>query len=53
MLRTPMAFLSHADAPHTLALQAALSLAQQADWQALVALHSGALGGAHAGSFTA
>ena len=45
-LRTPIAFLSNAAAPPTLALQAALALAGQADWLARVAAHSGALGGA-------
>lgn len=41
---TPIAFLSSAAGRPTLALQAALALAQQADWMAEVAAHSGALG---------
>ena len=41
---TPIAFLTAANGRPTLALQAALALAQQADWQAEVAAHSGALG---------
>jgi len=44
VLGTPIAWLSSGSSRPTLALQAALALAQQADWQAEVALHSGALG---------
>jgi DNA-binding transcriptional LysR family regulator len=44
VLHTPIAFLTAATARPTLALQAALALAQQADWLALAAAHSGALG---------
>ena len=47
-LRTPIAWLTAATGRPTLALQAALALAQQPDWQALVAVHSGALGTATA-----
>ena len=43
---TPIAFLTSAAGRPTLALQAALALAQQAGWLAEVAAHSGALGGA-------
>lgn len=43
-LRTPIAWLTAATGRPTLALQAALALARQPDWQALVAAHSGALG---------
>lgn len=44
VLGTPIAWLSSGSSRPTLALQAALALAQQADWRAEVALHSGALG---------
>ena len=43
-LLTPIAFLTSAAGRPTLALQAALALAQQARWMAEVAAHSGALG---------
>lgn len=43
-LGTPIAWLSSGSSRPTLALQAALALTRQADWQAEVALHSGALG---------
>ena len=46
VLRTPIAFLTAPTGRPTLALQAALALARQADWQALVAAHSGALSAA-------
>lgn len=41
---TPIAFLTAAAGRPTVALQAALALAQQAGWMAEVAAHSGALG---------
>jgi DNA-binding transcriptional LysR family regulator len=44
VLGTPIAWLSSGASRPTLALQAALELARQPDWQAEVALHSGALG---------
>jgi DNA-binding transcriptional LysR family regulator len=47
-LRTPIAWLTAATGRPTLALQAALALARQPDWQALVAAHSGTLGAATA-----
>ena len=43
-VQTPIGFLTNAAGRPTLALQAALALAQQADWRAEVAAHSGALG---------
>ena len=46
LLRTPVGFLTTAAGRPTLALQAALAVAQQPDWRALVAAHSGALGAA-------
>ncbi len=44
VLGTPIAWLSSGSSRPTLALQAALALAQRADWRAEVAQHSGALG---------
>lgn len=44
LLRTPVGFLTTADGRPTLALQAALAVAQRPDWRAIVAAHSGALG---------
>ncbi len=43
-LHTPVGFMTTAVGRPTIALQAALAVAQRADWQALVAQHSGALG---------
>lgn len=45
-LHTPIAFLTASAGRPTLALQAALALAATADWRALVAAHTGALGAA-------
>jgi DNA-binding transcriptional LysR family regulator len=44
LLRTPVGFLTTAAGRPTLALQAALAVAERPDWRALVAAHSGALG---------
>ena len=44
LLRTPVGFMSSAAGRPTLALQAALAVAQRPDWRALVDAHSGALG---------
>ncbi len=44
LLQTPVGFLTTAAGRPTLALQAALAVAQRPDWRALVAAHSGALG---------
>ncbi len=48
VLHTAVGFLTSAAGRPTLALQAALAVAQQPDWRALVAAHSGALGVAEA-----
>ncbi len=55
VLRTPIGFLTSAGGRPTLALQAALAVAERDDWRALVAAHSGALEGADpaAGPFSA
>ena len=47
-LRTPVGFLTTGAGRPTLALQAALAVAERDDWRALVAAHSGALDGADA-----
>ena len=47
-LRTPVGFLTTSAGRPTLALQAALAVAERDDWRALVAAHSGALDGADA-----
>ena len=47
-LRTPVGFLTTGAGRPTLALQAALAVAERDDWRALLAAHSGALEGADA-----
>lgn len=44
VLHTPVGFLTTSAGRPTVALQAALSVAQRADWRAIVEAHSGALG---------
>lgn len=44
LLHTPVGFLTTAAGRPTLALQAALAVAQRADWRSIVETHSGALG---------
>lgn len=44
LLHTPVGFLTTAAGRPTVALQAALAVAQRADWRAIVEAHSGALG---------
>jgi hypothetical protein len=44
LLRTPVGFMTPAAGRPTIALQAALAVAQRPDWRAIVEAHSGALG---------
>jgi DNA-binding transcriptional LysR family regulator len=49
LLHTPVGFLTTAAGRPTVALQAALAVAQRPDWRAIVEAHSGALGQADPG----